>query len=302
MRIPFKCCICSSSLCLLTETYTICSNCGHRYAIQINICGVVVNERLQLARAMRLDALTRAQLRLTLREALLQKSLLDVGCGTGKFLWHTRAHFSHVTGIEVSNKSIQFASSELGLEVFNDVRCTTGPFDVVTSWHALEHISAPSLVRLLNDLRLRCHQNTKVIVCVPNPNSLPARLLGKRWGFRDIESHLHEFSRCSLDELHRQAGFQPEKSHRIFAYNLFAWVQSLANLSPLPHNYFYYRLKRGWVFGFGRIALFTRDVLAALWLLPAVVIGTGCALVEHFFAREKSVHLVVYRPVYDPLS
>jgi len=248
---------------------------------------------------MRFDALTRAQLKLLLYEAISQHSLLDVGCGTGKFLWHARAHFSRVTGVEVSDASIQFAATELGLEVFNDVAQTTGPFDVVTSWHALEHISAPSLFRLLIDLRLRCHKNTKVIICVPNPNSLPARLFGKRWGFRDVESHLHEFSRCSLDELHRQAGFQPESSHRILAYNLFAWVQSLANLSPLPHNYLYYRIKRGWDFGSGRIAMLTCDILALLWLLPAIVIGAGCALVEHAIAREKSVHLIVYRPIYD---
>jgi len=255
---------------------------------------------LEYARATRLDGLTRAQLRLVAAAPLARGSLLDVGCGTGKFLYHARAYFGRVAGVEVSEASVQFATKELGLEVLSKVALTPGPFDVITSWHALEHIPGPALTGLVRDLRARCHENTKVIVCVPNPDSLLARLLGRRWAFRDIESHLHEFSRRSLDELLRQAGFRPECNYRIFAYTFFTWVQSLANLGPLPHNYFYYRLKRGWSFNWSRARLLAGDTLAVICLLPAIVVGSPCALAEHALSRARSVHAVAYHPVVGP--
>src|SRR6185436_4578938 len=115
-------------------------------------------------------------------------------------------------------------------------------------------------------------------VFVPNPDSLPARWLESRWAFRDVGAHLHEFSRRSLDTLLAAAGFRPESDERIFAYTVFAWVQTLANLAPLSHNYLYYRLKRGVDFGQG----LTADLLAALALAFALPLGTMLAFAEHW--------------------
>lgn len=284
MAVPATCFVCAAALGASIEAYVTCPNCGHRQATGHDPCGVVVNERLERDRAMRPDALTRAQLKLVMEVAVARGSLLDIGCGTGKFLYHARACFDRVLGVEAGDASVRFATTELGLEVVKDVASATGPFDVITSWHALEHIPGPVLDQMLSDLRARCHNNTQVIICVPNPDSWPAEWLGPRWAFRDVGAHLHEFSRRSLDAVFRRTGFQPAHTHRLFAYTLFAWVQSLANFSPLPHNYLYYRLKRGWTFGRGRLALVVGDVVAALWLLPGVSWGGALALLEHALA------------------
>lgn len=290
-----KCFVCSSSLGTSSDTYTICPGCGHRHANN-ETCGEVVNEQLQSSRARRLDSLTTTQLKLIDRVAMAKGTLLDVGAGTGKFIYHAKGKFNHVAGIEVSEASFNFASTELQLEMHRDVADTSGPFDLITSWHAFEHIPECALQDTLRNLRARSHNNTRMLICVPNPDSWLAKSFGRHWAFRDTNSHVHEFSRQSLDQIHRRAGFTPEYHVKIFNYTWFTWVQSLSNLAPLPHNYIYYRIKRGWTFDTNRSCLISRDILASISLIPSVIIGTVLALVEHVFAHEKSVHGVVYRP------
>lgn len=298
MAAPTHCFVCSSLLPSSTrESYVRCPGCGHRHATGSDLCGVVVNEHLDKARATRLDGLTRSQVELAARIAPSRGSLLDVGCGTGKFLHHVRSHFDRVVGVEVSEESVQFAREELGLDVRSDVAATEGPFDLITTWHALEHIPAEVLPGILSALRERCLPAAKLMVCVPNPDSWPARHLEARWAFRDVGSHLHEFSRTSLDHLLQAAGFQAERSERILAYTVFAWIQTLANLAPLPHNYLYYRLKRGQDFGRSRWSLLVGDFLGLLSLIFAFPLGAALAFAEHWWATNRAVHAVVYRPI-----
>jgi len=282
------CFICGTPLDSVPNHYVVCNQCGHHHATAAGVSGAVDNEVLDVKRSMQLDALTRAQIKLTIATALSNRTLLDLGSGTGKFLWHARAYFDRVVGVEVSHKSVSFATKNLGLTVYADVALTEGPFDIVTSWHVLEHVPGAILPKLLEKLRSRCHEKSKIIICVPNPDSWAPRVLGTRWAFCDLGAHLHEFSRRSLDQLLAQSGFRPERTARFFVYTLFTWVQSLANLTPLlPHNYLYYRLKRGDDFGWSRGVRVIGDLFAVIVLLPALMVGVCLAYLSTSAIRKN---------------
>jgi len=274
--------------------YYICPECGHGHAITEKLCGIVVNERLEYSRAIYYDRLTHEQILLVKELSRQPISLLDVGSGTGKFLYHSSLIFKKVFGLEVDNNSLEFAKVQLGLNVSDKIESAIGPFDIITTWHALEHIPGLELLNLLDNLYYRSNQNTKYIVCVPNPQSLIAKVLGLKWAFRDVSSHLHEFSSESLNQIHCNAGFKLLGSRKMLSYNIFSWIQSLANLSPFPHNYIYYRMKRGWTFGMSKTRLLCCDLLSALWIIPSIMIGITGGFCEHIFAAEKSVHLLIY--------
>jgi hypothetical protein len=274
--------------------YDRCGSCGLRTTPARRENGVVDNGVLDVQVAESRDSLTDSQLRLVVAAAVSRGSLLDVGSGTGKFLYHARSHFGHVTGVEVSGDSVRFAKDTLHLQIVPDVQEAGGPFDVVTAWHSFEHIPSETLCACVGAIGERSHADTRVIVCVPNPDSVLARFFGECWAFRDVEAHLHEFSRQSLDTLFVKYGFRPMRVQRMWAYVFFAWVQSLCNVMPGPHNYLYYRLKRGRTYSANAWLQAVSDCCAAAVLLFAVPVGVACAAVEYALLPQSNVHVVVY--------
>lgn len=271
-----------------------CRSCGHRRAAARHSNGAVDNGVLAPDVVASRDSLTEDQVRLAVEAGVRHGTLLDVGSGTGKFLHHVRSRFDEVTGIEVSGESVQFARENLHLRIVPDIGDTDGPFDVVTAWHSLEHIPCEALLRLVGGLRQRCHADTRLLICVPNPDSTAARLFGDRWAFRDTEAHLHEFSRRSLDALFAKYDFQPILAQRLWAYTFFAWVQTLCNVMPGPHNYLYYRLKRGRRYFESRVVQALADGYAVAVLCAAVPVGSACAAIEQMLLPQTSVHVVTY--------
>ena len=274
--------------------YRRCRSCGHRTAAARLVDGAVDNGLLTPEVVAARDSLTDSQVRLAVEAGARHGSLLDVGSGTGKFLHHARNRFADVTGIEVSGDSVRFAREKLHLRIVPGVDDTDGPFDVVTAWHSLEHIPGEALLDLVAGLRERCHADTRVLICVPNPDSAAARVFGGRWAFRDTEAHLHEFSRRSLDSLFARYGFQPVRVQRLWAYTFFAWVQTLCNAMPGPHNYLYYRLKRGRRYFAKPVLQSLADCCAAAMLCVAVPVGGACAAIEHALLPQTGVHVVTY--------
>lgn len=274
--------------------YRRCRSCGHRHAAAPQTNGAVDNGLLAADVVASRDSLTADQVRLAVEAGVRHGALLDVGSGTGKFLHHARSRFEDVTGIEVSGESVRFAREALRLRIVPDIGDTAGPFDVVTAWHSLEHIPGEALLRLVEGLRQRCHADTRLLICVPNPDGAAARLFGDRWAFRDTEAHLHEFSRRSLDALFARYDFQPVRAQRLWSYTFFAWVQTLCNLMPGPHNYLYYRLKRGRRYFDSRVVQALADCGAAAALCVAVPVGAACAAIEQMVLPQTSVHVVTY--------
>lgn len=274
--------------------YLRCRSCGHRCAATRLASGAVDNGVLATDVVASRDSLTADQVRLAVEAGVQHGTLLDVGSGTGKFLHHARSRFKDVTGIEVSEESVRFAREKLHLRIVPDIGDTDGPFDVVTAWHSLEHIPGEALLRLVAGLRERSHADTRLLICVPNPESAAARLFGDRWAFRDTEAHLHEFSRRSLDALFARYDFRPVGVQRLWAYTFFAWVQTLCNAVPGPHNYLYYRLKRGRRYFPNRIVQAVADCCAAAMLCVAVPVGGACAAIEQVLLSQTSVHAITY--------
>lgn len=74
-------------------------------------------------------------------------SVLDIGCGSGDFLAHLKnRHFTDLTGIDLTLSSVEKAKAK-GLNVYCERMedSNRGPFDVVTSFHCLEHVEDPVL-------------------------------------------------------------------------------------------------------------------------------------------------------------
>jgi SAM-dependent methyltransferase len=151
--------------------------------------------------------------------------VLDVGCGSGEFLARMRGRGWEVWGIEKDAAAAALARN-LGANVVigdpADASLPHGRFDLITFWHALEHLPDLSLVvrRTADWVKPR----GRLAIALPNPGSLEAHFYGPRWVAWDAPRHLYHF--------------RPKDVRTLFEPHGFRFLRSLA----LPLDPFYHAL------------------------------------------------------------
>ena len=135
-------------------------------------------------------------------------SLLDVGCGDGRWLHFMRQNGWQVTGLEVDPQAVEQARKQYGLEVFcgelGAANLPLASFDAITLRHVIEHVPQPI------DLLAQCKKLIKpgglLVVVTPNTDSLGHQQFGRHWMGLDVPRHLHLFNRQSLSHCAKAAG------------------------------------------------------------------------------------------------
>jgi SAM-dependent methyltransferase len=140
--------------------------------------------------------------------------LLDVGCATGIFLASMRHAGWQVEGVEPSPSASTYARERLGLKVLTgrleEAHYPEASFDVVTLWDVLEHVHEPRPV--IAEAARILRPGGLLIVSVPNPDSIEARLLGEHWLGWDLPRHLNLFSPPQLRSFLASEGLSIEQT------------------------------------------------------------------------------------------
>lgn len=129
--------------------------------------------------------------------------LLDVGCGSGYFLFAARQAGFHPVGTDLTETNRRYIESELGEHLLvgdlETLPVAAETFDVITLWHTLEHHPDPagSVRQCLRWLK----KDGTLIVEVPNHDSIDAQRYGAQWPNWDLPFHLHHFTEESLRRL-----------------------------------------------------------------------------------------------------
>lgn len=142
-----------------------------------------------------------------------QKSLLDVGCGTGDFLKTAKNDGWQVIGVEPNSKARQLANQKNNNQVF-DVdamkQFDDHSFDVITLWHVLEHL--PNLEVEIKKLDRLLKPNGRLVIAVPNFNSYDAKHYKQFWAAYDVPRHLWHFSQKAISKLFLKVDLTVEKT------------------------------------------------------------------------------------------
>ena len=86
-------------------------------------------------------------------------------------------------------------------------------FDRVLLSHVLEHV--PNPLEVLEKLRGRLRPGGRLLLSVPNVESLQAQVFGGYWLGYDMPRHLWHFSPSTLGHLVRRAGFEIVESRTV---------------------------------------------------------------------------------------
>ena len=146
-----------------------------------------------------------------------EKSILDIGCGTGDFLLACKNNGWTVFGVEPNSKAksitlkkIKSNNIEDSIENLFNVQNNIQQYDVITMWHVLEHV--PNLTEYISNLKKLLKPNGTLIIAVPNYKSYDAQYYEKFWAAYDVPRHLWHFSQKSIQLLFSKYDFQVEKT------------------------------------------------------------------------------------------
>ncbi|MBS9774883.1 MAG: class I SAM-dependent methyltransferase [Tenacibaculum sp.] len=125
-----------------------------------------------------------------------EKTVLDIGAGTGDFLLTCKKNNWKIFGVEPSKNAREIAFKK-NITLQKDLsHYTNKQFDVITLWHVLEHI--PNLIEYINELKKLLKPNGILIIAVPNFKSYDAKHYKEFWAGYDVPRHIWHFSQTSI--------------------------------------------------------------------------------------------------------
>jgi len=135
--------------------------------------------------------------------------LLDIGSGTGQFLYEMKQLGIEGHGIE-PGKFDEKDSLENGLKIKKEYLkegvFKKDFFDVITINHVLEHVNNPS--EIISETKNLLKKGGLFIIDIPNTKSLSNKIFEKNWLSYDVPRHLINYSEKNLSNFLKKHGFK----------------------------------------------------------------------------------------------
>jgi SAM-dependent methyltransferase len=136
-------------------------------------------------------------------------TLLDVGCGGGRFMSRMKRLGWNVEGIDFDEKATARITRRYGLKTYTGNLLACGLpdscYDAITMSHAIEHLYEPE--RTLKECLRLLKPGGRLVVVTPNVESAGAALFGAYWRGWEPPRHLQLYSVKTLGSLLRRAGY-----------------------------------------------------------------------------------------------
>ena len=205
-----------------------------------------------------------------LKTLLLNKSLLDFGCGAAGFLNMAQHLAKTVTGIELELRVQKYWAGKLAIHP--DIESAGVGYDLITAFHVIEHLTDPG--QMLKLLATRLANNGRLVIEVPSSEDVLLTLYDcdAFQRFTYWSQHLYLFSAATLNTLATQAGL------KVVAIQHY-------QRSPLPnHLYWLSQAKPG---GHQRWAFLDTPELEAAYANALAATGKTDTLIAHLEKRPN---------------
>lgn len=136
--------------------------------------------------------------------------LLDIGCGSGKFLYSMQQRGWQTAGVELSERAANIGNRKHQLNIqagtLADADLPEAAFDYVRLNHSFEHLLDPK--ETLACIRRLLAPGGLLFIGVPNVDGIQARLFRRYWWNLGPPVHPFNYSRITLEYLLDQQEFE----------------------------------------------------------------------------------------------
>lgn len=160
------------------------------------------------------------------------RKLLEVGSGSGDFLYAAHRAGWDVSAVEYNPNLADTLRTELGLDArAGELRpglWKEGEFDVIAFWNVFEHLKNPleTLITVSSYLR----SGGALFLQIPTLYGIEGgRWFGQYWAQLDLPRHLNFFSRTSLTQLCDRAGMELNVFETPFLGTAWCYYGSIRN-------------------------------------------------------------------------
>lgn len=161
----------------------------------------IINQIYKLARTFTIRQKSKMLTSLT-----NNKSILDIGCGTGELISHLQKEGWEVCGVEPDDNARKIALSKIDSGVMADISdLPDTKYAIITLWHVLEHVH--NLHKYFQLFVNQLDTNGKLVIAVPNHESYDADHYKNSWAAYDVPRHLYHFNQNAIKSLASQYGF-----------------------------------------------------------------------------------------------
>jgi 2-polyprenyl-3-methyl-5-hydroxy-6-metoxy-1,4-benzoquinol methylase len=170
----------------------------------------------------------------SLAPILVNKKVLDFGCGSGGFLMKAKALAARAEGIELERRVREHWQDQL--MIYPDVNSVgTNRYDVITGFHVIEHLTDPRA--MLNTLATKLAKNGRMVIEVPCSEDALLTLYGSEafQKFTYWSQHLFLFSAETLRRLAEQADLRIVSIQQHQRYPLSNHLHWLSQSEPGGH-------------------------------------------------------------------
>jgi len=174
-----------------------------------------------------------------IESTVLNKSVLDFGCGGGGLLHILKDQTARIEGLELDNTLNKIINDE-GITCHKSLIDVKETYDYITMFHVLEHLPDP--MEMLVELKKYLKPNGKIIIEVPNSDDALLTLYNSQ-AFADFtywSCHLFLFNASTLNKLFRQAGYKVNYIKQVQRYSLSNHLHWLSEKLPGGHQQWAY--------------------------------------------------------------
>lgn len=141
-----------------------------------------------------------------LKHQLINKKLLDFGCGAGGFLNKTKQITSLSEGVEPELRVQKYWGDSIN--IYTQLELSGNEYDLITAFHVFEHLIDP--IATLKALANKLAKKGLIIIEVPNSEDMLLTLYDSKafQNFTYWSQHLFFFNAESLQRLTKKAGFK----------------------------------------------------------------------------------------------
>ena len=183
------------------------------YISHTNTSEGLINRMYQRVRKFTLEQ----KANMVIKRTTEQGNVLDIGAGIGAFLHAMKEKGWKVTGLEPDQGARERAAQLFGIEL-QDVsvlhQLEQASFDAITLWHVLEHVH--QLHPYIEQLKKLLRPGGKILIAVPNYQSLDSSIYGVYWAAYDVPRHLYHFSPLAMQTLMEQHGLKILEKKRMW--------------------------------------------------------------------------------------
>ena len=177
-----------------------------------------------------------------LKKLVINKKILDFGCGAGGFLDLISKHAKEANGVELE-EALEKSFIKRNLKVFKNYNLaiqSKKKWDIVTAFHVVEHLSDP--IKVLSELTNLLSKNGKLYIEVPNSEDALLTLYQNKafQNFTYWSQHLYLFNSNNLKKIAKKIKLKVDWIKYVQRYSLSNHLYWLSKGKPAGHKVWHF--------------------------------------------------------------